>query len=77
MTGVQTCALPISAIEDCPPRPGHSVRVPGSKGYGKIIRNEQLVDVLTNHWEPFFVNIAGRYNLSEKILRDEFKALNA
>jgi hypothetical protein len=33
--------------------------------------------VLTNHWEPFFVNIAGRYNLSEKILRDEFKALNA
>ena len=67
----------VSAIEDCPPRPGHSVRVPGSKGYGKIIRNEQLVDVLTNHWEPFFVNIAGRYNLSEKILRDEFKALNA
>jgi len=36
-----------------------------------------MVDVLTNHWKPFFIKIANRYNLSEKILRDEFKALNA
>ena len=67
----------VSAVEDCPPRPGHSVRVPGSEGYRKIIENEQMVDVLTNHWKPFFIKIANRYNLSEKILRDEFKALNA
>ena len=43
----------------------------------KIIENEQMVDVLTNHWKPYFIKIANRYNLSEKILRDEFKALNA
>ena len=66
----------ISAIESCPPRPGHTVRVPGSEGYKKIVEKKQIVDVLTNHWDPFFINIAGRYNLSEKILREEFDALS-
>ena len=32
------------------------------------------VDVLTNHWYPFFVGIAGKYGLSEQALRDGFQA---
>ena len=62
----------VSAIEDCPPRPGHSVRVPGSKGYAFLKEGAETVDVLSNHWDPFFVNIAGRYGLDEKTLRAEF-----
>ena len=62
----------VSAIEDCPPRPGHSVRVPGSKGYAFLKEGAETVDVLSNHWDPFFVNIAGRYGLDEDTLRAEF-----
>jgi len=64
----------VAAIEDCPPRPGHSVRVPGSAGYKFLQGNAQMVDVLTNHWDPFFVNIAGKYGLTEQQLRDDFAA---
>jgi len=64
----------VSAIEECPPRPGHSVRVPGSKGYAFLKDGAETVDVLLNHWDPFFVNIAGRYGLDEKTLRAEFAA---
>jgi L-2-hydroxycarboxylate dehydrogenase (NAD+) len=62
----------VSAIQECPPRPGHSVRVPGAKGYEFLQEGDDSVDVLTNHWDPFFVTIAGKYGLSETILRDEF-----
>ena len=64
----------VSAIEECPPRPGHSVRVPGSKGYEFLKKGAETVDVLSNHWDPFFVNIAGRYGLDEEGLRTEFQA---
>lgn len=64
----------MSAIENCPPRPGHSVRTPGSAGYKFLQENAQMVDVLTNHWDPFFVTIAGRYGLTEQQLRDDFEA---
>lgn len=62
----------VAAIEQCPPRPGHSVRVPGSTGYQIIRQKTETVDVLTNHWDPFFVNIAGKYGLDEERLREEF-----
>ncbi|NKB35697.1 MAG: malate/L-lactate dehydrogenase subfamily protein [Gammaproteobacteria bacterium] len=65
----------VSAIEVCPARPGHSVRVPGSLAYDFISREEESVEVLENHWAPFFVNIAGRYGLSEDQLRSEFEDL--
>lgn len=64
----------VESIETCPPRPGHSVRVPGSKGYKFIQQNDEIVEVMTNHWDPFFINIAGRYGLSEAQLREEFAA---
>ena len=43
--------------------------VPGSVGYQRLIENSAEVDVLTNHWDPFFVSIAGKYGLSEQSLR--------
>ena len=64
----------VDAIQNCPPRPNHSVRVPGSVGYQRLIENSAEVDVLTNHWDPFFVGIAGKYGLSEQALRDGFQA---
>jgi len=63
----------VEAIEDTPPRPGHSVRVPGSKGYQALQQHEHMVDVLAHHWDPFFVNIASQYGLDEAQLRDEFE----
>jgi L-2-hydroxycarboxylate dehydrogenase (NAD+) len=65
----------IKAIENCPPRPGHHVRTPGSAGYRSIQEDQQMVDVLSNHWEPFFENIAGKYGLNEATLRSEYAAL--
>jgi LDH2 family malate/lactate/ureidoglycolate dehydrogenase len=62
----------VRAIEECPPRPGHSVRVPGSEGHAFLQKDSDTVDVLSNHWDPFFVNIAGRYGLDEETLRAEF-----
>jgi LDH2 family malate/lactate/ureidoglycolate dehydrogenase len=62
----------ISAIENCEPRPGQTVRVPGAKGYQFLRGNAQMVDVFTHHWDPFFVNIAGQYGLSEQKLREDF-----
>ena len=64
----------VDAIQNCPPRPNQSVRVPGSVGYQRLIENTAEVDVLTNHWDPFFVGIAGKYGLSEETLRDGFQA---
>jgi LDH2 family malate/lactate/ureidoglycolate dehydrogenase len=64
----------VGAIEECPPRPGHGIRVPGSSGYRFLQENADTVDVLTNHWTPFFVNIAGKYGLDEEGLRAEFAA---
>lgn len=64
----------VGAIEDCPPRPGHTVRVPGSRGYRFLQDDADTVNVLRNHWEPFFVNIAGKYGLNEEQLRTEFAA---
>jgi len=65
----------ISAIENCEPRPGHNVRVPGSKAYQFINSDAHWVNVFTHHWDPFFVHIAGQYDLSEQQLREDFSRL--
>jgi LDH2 family malate/lactate/ureidoglycolate dehydrogenase len=62
----------VRKIREVKPRPGHMVRVPGEAGYRSLVDNETEVDVLENHWEPFFVNIAGKYGLSEVLLREQF-----
>ena len=50
------------------------MRVPGAGGYDQIAGSSEVVDVLENHWRPFFENIAGRYGLNEAELRREFAA---
>ncbi|NIB39890.1 Ldh family oxidoreductase [Pseudomaricurvus alkylphenolicus] len=62
----------VAAIKKVNPRPGHHVRVPGEGGYRNLQQDSTQVEVLENHWQPFFENIAGRYGLSEQKLREEF-----
>ncbi len=63
----------VAAIRDCPPRPGQQVRMPGESGYRNLQNGSEQVEVLTNHWQPFFENIAGRYGLSEEQLRTDYQ----
>ena len=65
----------ISKIRNVKPRPGQRVRIPGEDGYRSLTENESTVQVLENHWEPFFENIAGKYDLTEDALRADFAAL--
>ncbi|MBT5724150.1 MAG: malate/L-lactate dehydrogenase subfamily protein [Gammaproteobacteria bacterium] len=63
----------IREISNVRPRPGQRVRIPGEDGYRSLQDSESTVDVLENHWQPFFDNIAAKYGLNEAILRDEFE----
>lgn len=62
----------ISKIRQVKPRPGQRVRIPGEDGYRSLTENENTVQVLDNHWVPFFENIASKYGLSEVSLREDF-----
>ena len=64
----------VEAVQNCPPRPNQSVRVPGSIGYQRLLARSQEVEVLSHHWNPFFEGIAGKYGLSEEQLREGFAA---
>ena len=63
----------ISSVRSVRPRPGQRVRIPGEDGYRSLTNNEETVEVLENHWAPFFDNIAGKYGLSEASLREDFE----
>jgi LDH2 family malate/lactate/ureidoglycolate dehydrogenase len=63
----------INSVRTTRPRPGQRVRIPGEDGYRSLTRNEPTVEVLENHWAPFFDNIAGKYGLSEASLREDFE----
>lgn len=65
----------VSAIKNCKPRPGHRVRIPGETAYISLSKDSVYVEVLTNHWDPIFVTIAGRYDMTEESLRSEFDAI--
>ena len=62
----------ISKIKNVKPRPGQRVRIPGEDGYRSLTENQSTVEVLENHWAPFFENIAGKYGLTEAALRSDF-----
>lgn len=63
----------INAIKRVQPRPEHQVRIPGEQGYQQLQDNSSEVDVLTNHWRPFFDHIAARYGLTEQQLRQDYR----
>jgi LDH2 family malate/lactate/ureidoglycolate dehydrogenase len=62
----------VAAVKSTPPRPGHSVRMPGEPGFNRLQTEHARVEVLEHHWRPFFDTIAGRYDLTEQALRDSF-----
>ena len=63
------------AIEDSPARPGQRPPgMPGARGYKSIISNQENVEVLDSHWEPFFKTQAGRYGMTEESLRADWEA---
>ena len=62
----------VNKIRNVKPRPGQRVRIPGEDGYRSLTKNESTVEVLENHWGPFFENIAGKYGLSEASLRADY-----
>ena len=62
----------INTVRNAKPRPGHRVRIPGEAGYRSLTQNEPTVEVLENHWGPFFDNIAAKYGLTESGLREAF-----
>lgn len=65
----------INRLKNSKPRPGHRIRIPGETGYNSIKQQAEDVEVLSNHWQPFFENIAGQYGLSEEMLRADYDAL--
>lgn len=67
----------IKRVRESKPRPGHRIRIPGETGYQSLKNDEEMVDVLTNHWDPFFVNIAGKHGLTEEQMRQDFDDLNS
>ena len=62
----------VATVKSTPPRPGHSVRMPGEPGFNRLRAEHTHIEVLEHHWQPFFDTIAGRYNLSEQTLRERF-----
>ena len=62
-------------IKTTKPRPGKSVRMPGASGYRRITSGSKEVDVLVNHWGPFWEKAESNYGLTEEQLRKDFAEL--
>ncbi|MEH6549397.1 MAG: Ldh family oxidoreductase [Pseudomonadales bacterium] len=67
----------INKIKTSKTRPGQSIRIPGENGYQSLKNDQDNVEVLTNHWQPFFETIAGRHGLTEESLRQDFASQSA
>lgn len=67
----------IERIKNAKPRPGQRIRIPGESAYNSLQQNDDQVEVLNNHWQPFFETIAGQYGLTEQGLRADFIVLQA
>lgn len=64
----------VQTVRDSKPRPGQRIRIPGETAYENLREQATTVEVLNNHWQPFFENIAGQYGLSEASIRADFEA---
>ena len=59
-------------IYNTKPRPGKSVRMPGVKGWKNLLQHSDTVQILENHWGPFW-QTAERVGLSEEQLKEDYK----
>ncbi len=66
----------VRAVKECPTRPDQRIRIPGETAYNNLQADNDEVDVLVNHWDPFFKTIAGQYGLTEESLRQDFAAVS-
>ncbi len=66
----------VKTVRTAKPRPGQQVRIPGATGYDNLSTEAATVEVLANHWRPFFDNIASKYGLNEALIRSEFEQSN-
>ena len=64
----------INTVRQSKPRPDQRIRIPGETAHENLSQSATTVEVLINHWQPFFENIAGQYGLSEASIRAEFAA---
>jgi len=64
----------VRSIKQSRDRPGHSVRLPGEAAFVHMRDGADSIQVLANHWNPFFDTIAARYGLTETSLRTDFDA---
>ena len=64
----------IESVKNGRAKPGERIRIPGETAYNNLMNNTKTVEVLANHWEPFFKTIAGQYGLSEDSLQNDFAA---
>ena len=67
----------VRAIKNSKARPGHKIRLPSENAHTNVKQNNDDIEVLTNHWEPFFKNMAGQYGLSESSLRADFRVMDS
>lgn len=67
----------VDIVKNTKPRPGKSVRMPGSKAYKMLKSGDPNVLVLENHWAPFWDKAESNYGLTEEQLRADFAAENA
>lgn len=63
----------INKVKNVKPRPGQSVRIPGETGYRSLQEGHTQIEVLENHWQPFFETIAGKHGLSEMQIRRDYE----
>ena len=50
------------------------MRMPGAKGYKNLMAGTTEVQVLENHWAPFWEKAESNYGLTEEQLRADFDA---
>jgi LDH2 family malate/lactate/ureidoglycolate dehydrogenase len=64
----------VRTVKATKPRPGHRVRMPGASGYRALRSGDDQVEVLVNHWGPFWEKAEANFGLTEQMLREEFNA---
>ncbi len=68
----------VQAIQESKPLvEGRNPRMPGARGWRSLMSGAEEVEVFESHWDPFFQTQAGRFDLTEESLREEWEAQRA